>query len=201
VALTFDDGSSPFSLQLAQILADKGATATFFDVGSLDSTSSDVVQKVANLGFPIQSHSWDHAYPQAVRGGWTVPYLRDQILRTSELHKRLTGHRSCYFRPPGGFLTNVPSAAYPLGVSVVLWTIDTLDWHQPSTLTPAATAAIVSAATATQGQEHPIVLLHAGKASKEPESQVSANRSNTVAALPAIIDWYAAQGYQFVDFQ
>jgi peptidoglycan/xylan/chitin deacetylase (PgdA/CDA1 family) len=133
-----------------------------------------------------------------VPGGWTVTYLRDQITRTADLQQQLTGHRPCFFRPPGGFRTNVSQAAYGLGMSVVLWSVDTLDWRQPGLTTAAATAAIVARATAVGGQQHPIVLMHSGKASPEPASVVSPNRSNTVAALPAIIAWYAAHGYRFV---
>lgn len=84
--------------------------------------------------------------------------------------------------------------------SVVLRSVDTLDWRQPTFTTAAARSAIVARATVVGGQRHPIVLLHAGKASSEPDSVVSPNRSNTVAAVPAIIDWYAAHGYRFVAF-
>jgi peptidoglycan/xylan/chitin deacetylase (PgdA/CDA1 family) len=200
IALTFDDGASSSTLAIARVLMSKGATATFFDVGREDAPLASVVQQVSAWGFPVEDHSWDHRYPAMVPGGWTVPYLRQQITRTADLQQQLTGHRSCFFRPPGGFTTNVRQAAYGLGVSVVLWSVDTLDWRQPAFTTAAATSAIVARATAVGGQQHPIVLLHAGKASSEPDSVVSPNRSNTVAALPAIIDWYAAHGYRFVAF-
>jgi len=175
-------------------------TATFFDVGRLDAAQASAVQQVGAWGFPVEDHSWDHRYPAMVPGGWTVAYLRQQITRTADLQQRLTGHRPCFFRPPGGFTTNVQQAAYPLGVSVVLWSVDTLDWRQPSVTTAASTSAIVARATAVGSQQHPIVLLHAGKASSEPDSVVSPNRGNTVAALPAIIDWYTAHGFRFVAF-
>lgn len=200
VALTFDDGAAPATLAIAEQLKARHVTATFFDVGSQDATRSAVVQQVAALGFPVEDHSWEHAYPNQVPGGWTVEYLRDQITRTAALQAELTGHRPCFFRPPGGFLTNVRTAAYGMGLSVVLWSVDTLDWSQPALTTQAATAAIVSRATSIAGQQHPIVLMHAGKSSREPDSVVSPNRSNTVAALPAIIDWYTAHGYAFVAF-
>lgn len=200
VALTFDDGASSWTPAIARVLRAKGVTATFFDVGREDAPRAAVVQEVAAWGFPVEDHSWDHRYPAMVPGGWTVPYLRQQITRTADLQQQLTGHRPCFFRPPGGFTTNVSQAAYGLGVSVVLWSVDTLDWRQPAVTTAAATSAIVARATAVGSQQHPIVLLHAGKASSEPDSVVSPNRSNTVAALPAIIDWYAAHGYRFVAF-
>ena len=49
----------------------------------------------------------------------------------------------------------------------------------------AVAMAIVTAATEVGSQQHPIVLMHSGKASHESNASVSPNRSNTVAALPA----------------
>jgi hypothetical protein len=76
--------------------------------------------------------------------------------------------------------------------------VDTLDWQQPAWYSQASVDSIVTAATNIGGQAHPIVLMHDAKASHEPDSQVSPNRSNTVAALPRIIAWYRANGYTFV---
>jgi peptidoglycan/xylan/chitin deacetylase (PgdA/CDA1 family) len=200
VALTFDDGASDTTLAIADTLKAREVPATFFDIGAQDETHRSVVRQVAALGFPVEDHSWDHHYPNQVPGGWTVPYLRSSIRRTADLQQRLTGHRTCFFRPPGGFMTNVKRAAYGLGMSVVLWSVDTLDWRQPARTTRAATASIVARATTIGRQRHPIVLMHAGRASLQPGTHVPSHRNNTVAALPAIIDWYAAHGYTFVAF-
>lgn len=200
MALTFDDGASPTTLAIAAVLKAKGVGATFFDVGRQDEARPSVVKQVAAMGFHVEDHSWDHRYPTMVPGGWTLPFVRQQITRTADLQQRLTGHRPCYFRPPGGFMTNVRRTAYGLGMSVVLWSVDTLDWRQPVQTSPASTRTIIERATAVHGQQHPIVLMHAGKSSPEPTGVVSPNRSNTVAALPAIIDWYTAHGYRFVTF-
>ena len=62
-----------------------------------------------------------------------------------------------------------------------------------------AWAARVAAATNVGSRSHTIVLLHSAKASHERGSKVSAYRGNTLAALPLIIDWYAAHGFQFVE--
>jgi peptidoglycan/xylan/chitin deacetylase (PgdA/CDA1 family) len=76
--------------------------------------------------------------------------------------------------------------------------VDTKDWRQPDHRTTAATRAIVAAARAGLEQRHPVILMHAGKASHEPEAQVSDYRGNTVAALPAIVHAYREAGYRFV---
>ncbi|MGW5362060.1 polysaccharide deacetylase family protein [Actinopolymorpha pittospori] len=201
VALTFDDGAAPAMLSVADILRTKGVTATFFNTGAHDSANPDVVRQVASMGFLIANHTWDHDYPAQTSSGWTVEYLRDQMARTSALQQRLTGRPVCFFRPPGGNLTNVLTAASAEGMSTVLWSVDARDWAQPGQNDPESVAKIVERATSLdpEDDQHPIVLMHVAKASHEPESQVSSFRGNTIAALPQIIDWYADHGYRFVD--
>ncbi len=87
------------------------------------------------------------------------------------------------------------------GMNEVMWSADSRDWAQPGYLSASATATIVRNATDLRYSDvnHPIVLMHVGKASYEPESKVSSFRGNTLAALPTIIAWYQARGYRFVD--
>jgi hypothetical protein len=158
-----------------------------------------MTRQIVSDGNLLEDHSWDHLYPSQVSGGWTVGYLVDQISRTAAQQTALTGQTVCFFRPPGGFTTNVLTAAGQVGMSGVLWSIDTQDWQQPGSYSPAEVDQIVAAATGTGSQQHPIVLMHDAKASHEPDSQVSPYRGNTVAALPRIISWYRANGYRFVD--
>lgn len=198
VALTFDDGPTPVDLEIAAILRRYQVTATFFHTGANAKAHPDIVHTLAADGFLIAGHSWDHRYPRQVTGGWTVPFLVDQWSRTRSLLRRLSRQPVCFLRPPGGFQVNVVASANSLGLTPVLWSVDTLDWRQPSSLTPEATAAIVKAATAIGSQRHPVVLLHSGKASHESAAAVGSFRGNTVAALPAIIAWYQAHGYTFV---
>ncbi len=198
VALTFDDGPGPQTLELAAVLAKAGVHATFFDTGAHTQAYPAVQKELVAQGHLIGTHSFDHRYPKAVPGGWTPAFVADQITRTQAAIHAATGETACFYRPPGGFLDNVPAAAKATRSTVVMWTIDSLDWQQPDTTTAAATAAIVANSTQVGDQQHPILLLHTAKASAEPDSKVSANRSNTIAALPAIIEWYRAHGYRFV---
>jgi peptidoglycan-N-acetylglucosamine deacetylase len=189
VALTFDDGPGPFLPQILKILRMNDVRATVFDTGAGDAAYPAMTRQIVTDGQLLGDHSWDHAYPSAVPGGWTVSYLVDQISRTRSQQEALTGQSVCYFRPPGGYTTNVLTATKQLGMSAVLWSVDPRDWTQPASYSQASVDAIVSAATNTGGQAHPIVLLH----------DAGGYRGNTVAALPRIIDWYRANGYQFVD--
>jgi peptidoglycan/xylan/chitin deacetylase (PgdA/CDA1 family) len=199
VALTFDDGPGPDDAALLQILAARHVAATFFLTGLHSAAQPDHVRALAQAGELVGDHSYDHRYPREVSGGWTVPYVRDQISRTNATLTSQTNARVCFFRPPGGFQDNVLAAASAEGMSAVLWSVDSSDWKQPDHVTAAATQAIVAAATNAGTQTHPVVLLHSGKASYEQNSMVSPFRGNTLAALPQIIDWYASHGYRFVD--
>jgi peptidoglycan/xylan/chitin deacetylase (PgdA/CDA1 family) len=199
VALTFDDGPGPFLPQILKVLRENGVRATFFDTGAHDAAFPSLTRQITHDGHLLADHSWDHLYPSQVSGGWTVPYLVDQISRTASQQAALTGQSPCFFRPPGGFTTNVPAAVQQLGMSWVLWSIDTQDWQQPGFYSPSEINSIVTAGVTNGTQQHPIVLMHDAKASHEPDSQVSPYRANTVAALPRIIAAYRASGFQFVD--
>jgi peptidoglycan/xylan/chitin deacetylase (PgdA/CDA1 family) len=199
IALTFDDGPGTDDASILAILASNHVRATFFVTGAHSAAMPDQVAALAAAGHLVENHSFGHDYPPAVPGGWTVPYLQDQILRTNAVVTALTGRPVCFFRPPGGYHDNVLDASRAQGLTAVLWSLDSRDWKQPDHVTPAATAAIVAAATQVGSQTHPILLMHSAKASHEPEPVVSAFRGNTLAALPRIITWYQAHGYRFVD--
>lgn len=198
MALTFDDGPGPQTLAVADVLDAAGVHATFFQTGQHATASPDITRELARRGHLVAGHSWDHRYPKSVPGGWTTAFVADQVTRTASLLRQTTGQPACFFRPPGGYLDNVPSAARKTGVTVVMWSIDSLDWQQPGTTTKEATATIVANATKVGDQTHPIVLFHDAKASAEADGKVSPNRSNTIAALPEVIAWYKARGYSFV---
>ncbi len=200
VALTFDDGPSKFTPQVLRILRKKNVRATFFMTGRHAAARPQMLQQVADEGHLIAGHTYNHDYPSQVRGGWTRRYIAGQMSRTNRVLSAVTKKPICFFRPPGGNQTSgMYAAARAKGIEVVLWSISTGDWAQPGTTTAAATRRIVSNATAGGSQSHPNVLMHDGKGSHEPESQVSSNRSNTVAALPRIIAYYRSHGYRFVD--
>jgi peptidoglycan/xylan/chitin deacetylase (PgdA/CDA1 family) len=200
VALTFDDGPTKFTAQVLRILRRSSVRATFFVTGRRAAAQSRLLGQVASEGHLIAGHTYDHRYPQETADGWTRGYIAGQLTRTNRVLTRASGKPVCFFRPPGGYQSSgMYDAVRARRTAVVMWSIDTEDWKQPGKTTSAATRRIVGRATAGGAQTHPLVLFHDGKASHEPDSQVSPNRSNTVAALPAVIAYYRVQGYRFVD--
>lgn len=203
VALTFDDGPSDFTPQILDILRAKGVPATFFVTGRHVDLFPEHARRVLADGHLIGNHT--HNHPQAVAG--SVPYghfdelppavQSAELERTTATVTRVAGATPRFFRGPAGRHHHSLTLVREHGMTTVEWNVDTDDWAQPATTTAAATERIVAAAT-VEVPARVITLMHDGKASAEPESLVSANRGNTVAALPRIIDWYAGQGYRFV---
>lgn len=200
VALTFDDNSVENMPELLAVLRTYNVRATFFNTGKQDAKMLSTVKKIAQEGHLVESHTWEHAYPTKANGYWNKSYLASQIRTTAVQQQKQTGHVSCFFRPPGGHLNNVGAVSKSLGMQTVLWSVDTQDWSQPKYLSKSAQDAIVRKGTDLRysNVNHPIVLMHGGKASSEPESKVTSFRGNTLKALPRIIQWYKARGYRFV---
>ncbi|MEI7518667.1 MAG: polysaccharide deacetylase family protein, partial [Mycobacteriaceae bacterium] len=60
VALTFDDGPTPFTDRLLTVLNDAGAKATFFMIGNKVAANPTAAKRVAAAGMEIGNHTWEH---------------------------------------------------------------------------------------------------------------------------------------------
>ena len=181
--------------------------ATFFDTGFGDSAYPAYARAVIAAGDVIGNHTFSHPKNWGFRTHFTTAAQRYQLVRTADVLTPLIGHRPCVMRPPGGAYDAASLALVRrLGMSLVMWTTDTEDWHQPPYLSRAYQLVILRNAEAGAARMHPIVLMHAAKASHEPDckprgcltGQVSSFRGNTVAILPSIIRFYRSHGYRFV---
>jgi peptidoglycan/xylan/chitin deacetylase (PgdA/CDA1 family) len=167
VYLTFDDGPGAYTPDVLRILSQTGSTATFFELGVRRAEYPAIAQQVQAQGNAIGNHTYDHA--DLTR------------LTAAKLRAELAGGPSARcVRPPFG-ATNaaVRAAIHRVGARQVLWSVDTLDWTRPGA------AAIATRASAPGVRVGSIVLLHDG----------GGDRSQTVAALPAIIANLHARGY------
>lgn len=131
IALTFDDGPHPrFTKQILDILAEYGVTATFFIIGVNAENYPESLKMIVDSGCEIGNHTYSHVRIDKM----SEAELEREMLRCEELLYSMSGKRPSVFRPPEG---RVPKSLLPvaekLGYSVVLWSIDTLDWtHNPS---------------------------------------------------------------------
>ena len=118
VAFTFDDGPGPqWTSMVLDTLADKGVPATFFMVGRNVAAHSDLVRGRLDR-HEVGNHSWSHP-DFATMDAATV---QEQIGRTHDTIKSLTGRDTSLLRPPYGHVGgSTLLAANDCGYQVVLW--------------------------------------------------------------------------------
>lgn len=177
IALTFDDGPSPETLKILEVLQKHQVIATFFCLGANLREYPEIAKRVVQAGNAIGNHTWHHYYHDV-----TEKTASDEIDNTGVHIYRSTGAKSLLFRPPGGRLNNgLADYAKKKNYVVVMWSIDPKDYLQP----PASTIADTVLSQAKSGA---IVLLHDG----------GGTRHETVNALSIIIPKLKQQGYRFV---
>jgi peptidoglycan-N-acetylglucosamine deacetylase len=177
IALTFDDGPWPESTaQVLDILKKNDIKGTFFVVGQNVKNYPDLTKRIVAEGHTIANHTWHHWYhfmnPQ------TAAY---EIDNTTNLIFQLTGVKTNLFRPPGGNMHNgVAAYARNSKYAIIMWSSDSMDYSRPSV--PRLINNVFRSA-----KPGGIVLMHDG----------GGNRSQTVQALPTIIENFRKQGYSF----
>ena len=125
IALTFDDGPSKHTDRLLDIFAAHGGKGTFFVVGNLIENRSDTVERIVLEGHQVAGHSWDHR--QLTKLG--SDELTQQIMATRAKIYEITGTDATVLRPPYGAVNeDVKNVCEQLGVTIVNWSMDTLDW-------------------------------------------------------------------------
>ncbi|MCE9649401.1 MAG: glycosyltransferase [Parvibaculum sp.] len=192
IALTFDDGPDPeWTPQILDILKEKKVPATFFVIGSNAESNPGLVQRLLADGHEVGSHTFTHPNLSVT----PEEAVRLELNATQRLFEALTGRSLRLFRPP--YLGDAEPTDYDeivpvkiaqdMGYITVGEHVDPLDWALPGT------DAIVKRTLdqvngATPDVPRNIVLLH----------DAGGDRSQTVAALPVLIDRLRAEGYQFV---
>ena len=179
VALTFDDGPSGYTLAMIAVLARYQVPATFFTVGELAAAHPDLLEAEANAGMSVEVHDWSHADLTRL----SIPAIDDQLIRAADAIQAAIGRRPTCFRPPyGATNSTVVAEAAKLGFAQVLWNVDPSDYLKPGA------GVIASRVLAEANGRGLVVGIHDG----------GGDRSQTIAALPAIIDGLRARGYTFV---
>ena len=180
VALTFDDGPNPpHTGAVLDVLDRYGVPATFFCVGLHASAHTEELARMVASGHRLANHTWSHPFLPDL----TVPELAVQLERTDEAIAAVAGEQGTrLFRPPYGSRTPDILSWLAEGDSgtVVLWDVDAMDWAMPG-------ADAIAASVLAQVVPGSIVLIHDG----------GGDRSQTVAALPRIIEGLLERGYRF----
>ncbi|GEL77960.1 polysaccharide deacetylase family protein [Tenuibacillus multivorans] len=126
VALTFDDGPSPFTKEIADILSEHGVAGTFFFVGTQIEKYPDQVKYVEQQGHVIGSHSYGHQNLSLLAPG----VLENDVLEAVTGLEGLVGHQVDLFRPPYGATDDeVIEVLSQNNLKTVMWNRDPRDWE------------------------------------------------------------------------
>ena len=190
VALTFDDGPSPWSGPILDLLAEHGGRATFFVLGAAvdEPDGTATVTRMLAEGHEVGNHTYTHHT--------NLPELDDERLRgelttTSAAIERATGRRPRYWRAPH-FRSDarVRAVAGELGLQEIGCSVITADYLWPGP----QTAELVL--------EHlrpgDVVDLHDGRAPTDGPEASSATREDTVEAVRLILAEMTRRGLRSV---
>ncbi len=178
VALTFDDGPSPYTPEVLRVLERLRVPATFFVVGQQLRYFSEALREEVRLGFQIGDHTENHAWLIRLGRGAQYAQIEQQVAAV----RALGAPTPTLFRPPyGAHNATTAQILRRLGMLMVLWSVDPGDWRRPGV------KAIVSSVL-TAAHSGSIVILHDG----------GGDRSQTVAALPRIVRGLRRRGYELV---
>ncbi|MEH7335233.1 DUF4309 domain-containing protein [Neobacillus drentensis] len=178
VALTFDDGPDASIISAIIDILDKyKVTGNFFFVGSNVEKHPDVVKKAYENGNLILNHSYSHVDLTKLNN----QEIQSQLEKTEDAIAAIIGARPAILRPPYGETNNqVADIAQQEGYSIVIWSIDTLDWSQKE-----ASNIVKNVVDNVRNGE--IILMHS-----TPE------QTETKKALPIIIEELQKKNFEIV---
>lgn len=125
IAITFDDGPHPETLNVLRLLKQYNMKATFFCIGSRIEKHPEIIRQVINDGHCIGNHSYSHSN---FFGFFSTARITSELLDTNALIEKYTGTKPRLFRPPFGATSpSVAKAVKNTGLQVIGWNIRSLD--------------------------------------------------------------------------
>jgi peptidoglycan/xylan/chitin deacetylase (PgdA/CDA1 family) len=130
VALTFDDGPSRWTAEIAAALEQHECRGTFFIRGAAVAERPSDVAALAGAGHQLGNHLWSHSDPARQ----SRAELRDELERTAEAIRDAAGVAPRIARPPycGAPGAVARAAAGGRADAIVLRNVDPADWNAES---------------------------------------------------------------------
>jgi peptidoglycan/xylan/chitin deacetylase (PgdA/CDA1 family) len=179
VALTFDDGPSPYTPHLLDVLARHNVKATFFVQGSEAAKYPEILDRIVREGHRVGNHTWSHPRLTgesdgsiAAQVGWTHGWLAQRGINSS-----------CVRPPYGSTDARVDQVirANSNNSYTMMWSVDPRDWEGHP-------ADVITARVMANLRPGSVVLMHDG-------GENGANRWPTVDAVDRLIPQIRAAGY------
>jgi peptidoglycan/xylan/chitin deacetylase (PgdA/CDA1 family) len=127
VALTFDDGPSPHTEAIADLIAEHGGAGTFFVLGDKIPGHEALLRRMVATGHELGNHTYSHPHC----GRLEEAALRAELTRAQEAITEASGRAPVTVRPPyGEDAERVRAVGAGMGLACVLWDVDPIDWRE-----------------------------------------------------------------------
>ena len=190
VYLTFDDGPSPITEKVLDVLKQYQVKGTFFVVGENLKTvaGQETVRRIQREGHSLGLHSNTHRYRKIYA---SVENWLDDFAAVHQKISDITGQQTPIFRFPGGSINIYNASLYQeLIAEMTRRGYVYFDWNVSvgdiSLVPQRAEALFTNVVTRSPGDSRIVILMHD-----------SATKAETVKALPKIIEHYRSKGYFF----
>ncbi len=161
--------------RLLQELKAEKVVATFMLGGAWARTHPALVRTMQRDGDELGNHGWNHRHPTQLSFAANV----EDIEKTNRVIADIAGTTPRVYAPPyGEFNRTVLRAAEAAHTTLIMWTIDTIDWR------PSSSVAYMISKVLRHAQPGAIVLMHP--------------TDRTVEALIPVIHGLKQRGYHLV---
>lgn len=186
VYLTFDDGPSPLTPKVLDLLDEYNAKATFFVVQKNNEEYEEYLSEIVKRGHVLALHSYSHNYNEIYR---SVDAFLADYEKVYDWVKEKTGYTPSLFRFPGGSNNGSSYVGHQIIKEMTRRGFTYFDWSvssgDGSNLTTTQNI-IDNICTHVGTVELPIVLMHDGS-----------GKEATLAALPSVLKYLSEEGYEF----
>lgn len=189
IALTFDDGPSPGTLELVRLLGEQGVRATFFVCGANVVRHPEIARALVDAGHELGNHTYSHAR-LCPRLGWSLNLLSrhavfKEIAQAQSAIEQHAGVAPRLMRAPHGFRwRGLRAAQRSFGLLGVMWTSIGHDWEWPA---DEVTRHVLDSASPGS-----IICLHDGR-----DTRANPDISITLEAVKKIVTALKQRGYSF----
>ena len=117
-------------LKILDILDEYGAKSTFFIGGSWADDNVDCVREIFKRGHEVASHGYFHKDHSRMNESENLEEIRPSV----KLLNMICNTNITLFAPPSGaFCEETINACISLGLRVIMWSRDTVDWRDKNT--------------------------------------------------------------------
>lgn len=167
------DWGNEYIPEMLEIFEDNSINITFSLTGRWANENPNIVKEIYNNNHELANHGYQHVDHDKLN--YQENY--DAIVKANDIIKDLIGESPKYFGPPSGaFNENTVKAAKDLDYTVIMWSVDTIDWRED------ATKELIYDRVTKDIEPSDIILMHPTE--------------NTVKALPEIISYLFENNYK-----